>query len=141
MNFAIIGCGLIGQKRMRALQKDHGIRAVADVNVERAKSLAAQTSGALATADWREAIQAPDVDAVVVATTNDWLAPVTLAAAELGKHVLVEKPAARTSSELGPVLAAAQRTGACVQVGFNHRFHPSLQKARAIFEGGALGPL
>ena len=141
MNFAIIGCGLIGQKRMRALPPGHSVVAAADVNFDRARSLAGQFSGALATPDWREAVELSSVDAVVVATTNDWLAPVTQAAVDLGKHVLVEKPAARTSDELRAVLAAAQRSGAYVQVGFNHRFHPSLQKARAIFEAGVLGPL
>jgi predicted dehydrogenase len=141
MNFAIIGCGLIGQKRLRALREHHSIIATADVNRERAEALATQYPNALATTDWKEAIHLPAVDAVIVATTNDWLAPITLAAAELGKHVLVEKPAARTSAELRPILAAAERTGACVQVGFNHRFHPGLRKAREIFESGAMGPL
>jgi predicted dehydrogenase len=141
MNFAIVGCGLIGQKRLRALREEHSIAATADVNRSRAESLAAQVSGAIAAADWKEAIAMASVDAVIVATTNDWLAPITLAAAELGKHVLVEKPAGRTAAELRPVLAAAQRSGAYVQVGFNHRFHPGLQKAREIFETGALGPL
>ncbi|MEO8126911.1 MAG: Gfo/Idh/MocA family oxidoreductase [Bryobacteraceae bacterium] len=138
MNFAIIGCGLIGQKRARGLPAGHLVVAAADVNISRAKSLAA---GALATSDWREAIQLPTVDAVIVATTNDWLAPVTEAAVELGKHVLVEKPAARTSEELQGVLDAARHARSYVQVGFNHRFHPAFQKARAIFETGALGPL
>jgi len=120
------------------LTRDHAVVAAADVNIDRAKSLAA---GAFATSDWREALHVPSVDAVVVATTNDWLAPVSRAAVELGKHVLVEKPAARTCEELKGVLTAAQRSSAYVQVGFNHRFHPALQKARAIFETGVLGPL
>ena len=50
---------------------------------------------------------AAGVDAVVVATPHDLLAEVTLAAVEAGKHVLVEKPAARTPAELEPVIAAA----------------------------------
>ena len=120
------------------MTRDHAVVAAADVNIDRAKSLAA---GAFATSDWREALHVPSVDAVVVATTNDWLAPVSRAAVELGKHVLVEKPAARTCEELKGVLTAAQRSSAYVQVGFNHRFHPALQKARAIFETGVLGPL
>ncbi len=78
---------------------------------------------------------------MVVATTNDALAPITLTAVRAGKHVLVEKPAARSVRELDPVIAAAERAGVCVQVGFNHRFHPALRKAREIFESGALGPM
>ncbi len=141
MNFAIVGCGLIGQKRMRGLPPGHSIVAAADVDLNRARAVAGKFSGALATQDWREAIALPSVEAVVVATTNDWLAPVTQAAIELGKHVLVEKPAARNSDELKTALAAERRSGAYVQVGFNHRFHPALQKARTIFESGGLGPL
>jgi predicted dehydrogenase len=78
---------------------------------------------------------------VIVATTNDALAPVTLAAIQSGKHIIVEKPAARTSAELEPLIEAAQHHKVCVQTGFNHRFHPAFQKARELFESGALGPL
>lgn len=139
MNFAIIGCGLIGRKRLRAL-KDHRLIVAADVCLERAEALAAQRPGAAATTDWHAAVMRPDVAAVVVATTNDCLAPVTLAAVRAGKHVLVEKPAARSVEEILPVIAAA-RSGVCVQVGFNHRYHAGIRKAREIFESGALGPL
>src|SRR5262249_10986665 len=74
-------------------------------------------------------------------TTNDALAAVTLAAVQHGKHVLVEKPAARSTAELRPVIVAARRAGVVVKVGFNHRFHPALQKARAIWDRGELGSL
>jgi len=78
---------------------------------------------------------------VFVATTHDLLAPIAAAAAAAGKHVLVEKPGARRASELVPVAEAAARTGALVRVGFNHRFHRALRKAREIFDSGALGEL
>jgi predicted dehydrogenase len=58
-----------------------------------------------------------------------------------GKHVLVEKPAARHLSELAPVVALAREAGVTVKVGFNHRFHPAFSKARAIVDAGGLGPL
>jgi predicted dehydrogenase len=66
---------------------------------------------------------------------------VTLAAIEAGKHVLVEKPAARTAAELAPVIDAARKAGVRVRVGFNHRYHPALQKAAALVREGALGEL
>jgi len=81
------------------------------------------------------------VDAVVVSTTNQWLAAISLAAVEAGKHVLVEKPAARNSGELLALIAAAESQKVCVQVGFNHRYHPGFQKAREIVDSGVLGPL
>jgi len=137
---AIIGCGLIGHKRARALA-DSRLVAVADTNLARAQQLAAQFPGCDASDKWQPLVTRDDVDLVIVATTNDALAPVSLAALKSGKHVLVEKPAARNAAELRPLIAAAQAAGVVVKVGFNHRFHPAFQKARAIFDSGALGPL
>src|SRR5205823_1353389 len=56
-------------------------------------------------------------------------------------HVLVEKPGARSASELDTVLAAAAKSGVSVRAGFNHRYHRGFRKAREIVESGALGPL
>ena len=141
MNACIVGCGLIGHKRLGALRAEDRLVSAADTYLERAVALAGMRSGVLVTTDWRDAICRPEVDAVIVATTNEWLAPVTLCAVQAGKHVLVEKPGARSSKELEPVVAAAGEHRKCVWVGFNHRFHPAVQKAREIFESGALGRL
>jgi predicted dehydrogenase len=78
---------------------------------------------------------------VIVATLHDCLAEIALGAIAAGKHVLVEKPAARYADELVPLLAAAERTGVKVHVGFNHRYHRSLRKAKSIVEAGELGEL
>jgi predicted dehydrogenase len=111
------------------------------VALDRAKGLAATVPGARATARWEEVVDAADVDLVIVATTNDRLAEVTLAAVRAGRHVLVEKPAARTADELDAVLAACARGKALVRVGFNHRYHPALLKAHELLRAGELGPL
>lgn len=105
----------------------------------RAEALAAQFPGCAATEDSQQAIGRADI--VVVATTHDQLALVAAAAAAAGKHVLVEKPGARRAAELDPVASCAAKTGALVRVGFNHRFHSAFQKAREIFDSGALGPM
>jgi predicted dehydrogenase len=141
VRIAIIGCGLIGRKRLNSLGKGHQLIVAADADRRRAASLAAEVDGAVSTDEWRDAVVRPDVDAVFVATTNEWLAPVTRAAIEAGKHVLVEKPAARSSAELHPLVQAAATAGVCVQVGFNHRHHPAFRKAREIVDSGALGEL
>ena len=141
LGVAIVGCGLIGRKRAAALP---GARLVAcaDLDPERAQALAASVKPAAAAVPrWQDAVTRADVDLVVVATTNDALAAVTLAAIEAGKHVIVEKPAARSVAELEPLIAAARARQRCVRVGFNHRYHPALQKAREIVDSGALGPL
>jgi predicted dehydrogenase len=140
LGVAIIGCGLIGQKRAAALG-DARVVACADVRLEAAQALACQTPGASAVADWRTVVDRSDIDVVIVATTNDALAEITRAAVQAGKHVLVEKPAARSTSELDAVSAAARGSGAKVRVGFNHRYHPALQQARALYESGVLGEM
>ena len=126
MKLAIVGCGLIGAKRLRSLGPEHAVVALADPVAARAQALAAQARGAAVLTDWRAAVERPDVDAVIVSTSNDALAPVTAAAVEAGKHVLVEKPAARNPEELVPIIPAAEQRGVCVQVGFNHRYHPGV---------------
>jgi len=136
----LVGCGLIGQKRSRALGKDGRLLACSDLDVARAESLA-QFTGAKIYPDWRELVESPLVDVVVVATRHDSLSEITLAAVEAGKHVLVEKPAARHSTELEPVIAAAERNGVKVHVGFNHRYHRSMRKAKALLNSGVLGDL
>ena len=139
MRVAIVGCGLIGRKRAGALAGCQ-LAVCCDTVRDRAETLA-RTAGAVALADWHEAVTRADVDIVLVSTTHDMLAPIACAAAAAGKHVLIEKPGARRASELDPVCAAARRTGARVRVGFNHRYHRAFRKAREVFESGALGPM
>ena len=140
LGVAIVGCGLIGQKRARALGQARLV-ACADAIEDRAARLAASAPGAFASALWQDVVVRPDVDIVVVATTNDALAQVSMAALDAGKHVLVEKPAARSVAELDALIAAARRAGRRVRVGFNHRYHPALLKAKELVESGAAGPL
>lgn len=142
MRVGIVGCGLIGGKRAKSIAAlGHTVAATADTVYNRAQALAKGYAGCEAVADWREMVHRPDLDAVVVATINDSLAPITLGAVKAAKHVLVEKPAARSADELRPVAAAAKAQGVAVRVGFNHRFHPALLKAHALVNDGAVGPL
>ncbi len=136
---AIIGCGLIGQKRAAALGPARLV-ACHDLDPAPAESLAAR-HGAAVEKSWEACVKRSDVEVVVVATTNDALARISATAAEAGKNVLVEKPGGRSVGEIDGVIDAAKRGGALVRVGFNHRYHPALLKAREIVDSGALGPL
>lgn len=137
---AILGCGLIGQKRSKALG---GAKLVvcADVDEKRARSLATGFPGCEATTDWTSAVCHEDVDIVIVATTNNALVETSLAAVQAGKHVLVEKPAARNVAEVDRLIDAAEKNNVLVRVGFNHRYHPALLKARELVDAGELGEL
>lgn len=135
----IVGCGLIGQKRANALGTGRVV-ACCDTAGDRAQTLA-RSRGAAVCGDWRELVKRSDVDIVIVATTNEALAPIALGAVEAGKHVLVEKPAARSVAEIKPLIEAAKKRGVRVRVGFNHRYHPALRRAREIVASGEIGDL
>jgi predicted dehydrogenase len=145
---AIIGCGLIGKKRATHLKAASPTSPTAarllyacDLDLARASDLARIHPGSEPVNDYQVALADPGVSAVIVATINAALAPVTLAAVKAGKHVLVEKPGAIRSAELREIQVAAAQTGAQVRIGYNHRFHPALRKARELIDSGALGPL
>ncbi|HJN43236.1 MAG: LmbZ [Acidobacteria bacterium] len=141
MNIGIIGCGLIGRKRAGSLRRDDRLIGVTDRIRECAERLAFEHEGCVVVETPDDLLARSDVELVVVATTNDALAGIALTAIEHGKHVIVEKPAARRAAELIPLVAAARARGVVVKVGFNHRFHPAVLKARELWDGGTCGPL
>ena len=140
VNVAIIGCGAIGQKRAAALA-GCSLVSCADNDLPRAERLACIAGNCAAVADWRKAIERADVDLVVVATPHGSLAQITREAIEAGKHVLVEKPAARNIAEIRPLAALAEKSKVLVRVGFNHRYHRAFRQARQIVDARTLGPL
>jgi predicted dehydrogenase len=141
LRIGIIGCGLIGRRRA-AVAREAGHRVVAVADLDAAKAAAvAQESGAEPLSDWRRLIERPDIDAVVVATFNAALAPVTIASLESGKHVLCEKPLGRNFAEAEQMVAAACKAGRILKTGFNHRHHPAIWKARELVRQGDIGPV
>jgi predicted dehydrogenase len=140
MNFAIVGCGLIGRKRLAGFDESK-LAIACDVDLSRAEALAKLAGGARATTSVEETLGDKAVDAVIVATFNSTLPEITLAALKAGKHVLVEKPAALNAGQIGPLIEEAERRKLQVRVGYNHRYHPAFRKAREIFDTGALGEM
>ncbi len=141
MRIGIIGCGLIGKRRARvAREAGDTIVIAADVDLSRAREVA-QECGGVPVADWREVVSREDVDAVVVATVNKFLAPATIAAASCGKHVLCEKPLGRNPAESEQMVQAARAASIVLKTGFNHRHHPAVWKAHELCAEGHIGEL
>jgi predicted dehydrogenase len=127
---------------------------VADTNFSRAQSLAVDL-GCTASADWAALITREDIDAVVVATPHKYLAPISAAALQAGKHVLCEKPGARTSAEAETMLSVLygswpaakfeilppvrQPRFAQLVIGFTLRLHPAVVRARELLANGEIG--
>ena len=143
VSFALVGCGVVGRKRADALRRLPGVtlRYACDRDPQRAEEVARGFPGCEAASSLDPVLQDSSVAAVVVATLNASLAPIALAAIRAGKHVLLEKPGALSSSQLRTLREAAQTHGCAVRIGYNHRYHPALQKARDLVSSGALGPL
>lgn len=140
IKFAIVGCGLIGGKRFAALPKG-SLVAACDPIIERAQALAGKAGDGCIAVPSIEDVFGANPDAVIISTINNSLAPLAAACIRAGKHVLVEKPAAISLAEVDELIALAAKHNVKVRTGFNHRYHPAFQKAREIFESGALGPL
>ncbi len=136
----LIGCGLIGNKRSLSLGAGGKLIACADIDLSRAKKIVG-TSDARTYDNWRDLITSTDIDIVIVATLHNTLAEITLSAINAGKHVLVEKPAAINSNQIMALINAAKSNNKKVRVGFNHRYHRSLLKAKEIIDSGMLGEL
>jgi predicted dehydrogenase len=137
---ALIGCGLVGQKRLKNLPPGC-VTVACDLDLARAKALAAQSPGCTAVGSVAEAVAAPNVDAVMIATVNASLAPIACQAVQAGKHVLVEKPVGISVRELEQLEGLANQRGVLVRAGYNHRYHPACLKALEIWRSGALGPI
>ena len=140
MKVGIIGCGAIGRKRALTLG-DHELVIAVDTSLERAREVAKLKNCSSFSTDYEDALKNDEIDLVLISTTNEFLAKITLAAVTAGKHVLVEKPAGRTPDELIPIIDTAKRNNCFVKVGFNHRYHPALLKAKQLVDSGAIGPL
>lgn len=142
MRVGIIGCGLIGRRRAEVVRQrgTETLVVVADSDIARARDLAAggQTE---AVSDWELVVRRSELDVVVVSTTNRWLAPITIAALDSGKHVLCEKPLGRNFQEAAQMLAAGDRSGRRLKTGFNHRHHPAIWRAHELIAEGAIGEL
>ncbi len=138
----IVGCGGIGLLRAAAVSRvpSYRLETVSDIDPDRARNVSTRYGGVVES-DWRSLVRSERLDAVIVSTPPHLHAEMCIEALECGKHVLCEKPLARTTDECQRIIEAAQRNGKFVATGFNYRFHPSIQKARSLLDSGLIGEL
>ncbi|WP_309120562.1 Gfo/Idh/MocA family oxidoreductase [Paenibacillus sp.] len=143
---AIVGCGGIANgKHMPSLSKLNNVEMVAfcDVVEERAVAAAEKygAEGAKTYTDYTELLKDGSIDIVHVCTPNDSHANIAIAALEAGKHVMSEKPMAKTAADAKRMVEAAKRTGKKLTVGYNNRFRPDSQHLKKVCEDGELGEI
>ena len=142
----IIGCGGIGQnKHMPSLHKIPNVEIVAfcDLIEERAQMCKEKfgTPDAFVCTDYKELLAIPDIEVVHVLTPNREHAQITVDALYAGKHVMCEKPMAKTAEGARQMVAAAKATGKKLAIGYQHRMKPQALYAKEYIESGAMGEI
>ena len=144
LRVALVGCGLISDDHIRAYAA-HADRAKIticyDVDAEKAEARAAKLDGARVASSLNEILADPNVDAVEVCTPPHLHPEICIAAAEAGKHVLCQKPLARTLPECDSMVAAARAAGTVLFYGETNRTLPSALQARQVIDAGRIGQL
>lgn len=140
LRLAVLGYGFIGDVHARAATESGlAVTVVSGHDAARAQAFAERHQIQRATADWREAVSADDVDAVVIGTPNFLHHPQAMAAIAAGKHVLVEKPMAMNVVQAEEIAAAARNANATLLVGHMWRYRDEVVATRDRIAAGSTG--
>jgi len=142
VNVAVVGCGFWGKNHARIyseLEKADLI-AVADLNEDAACALG-ERYGADYHRDPADLIKRDDIDAISICTPTVTHADIALEAIEAGKHILVEKPLTSTVAEAESLIAASEKAGVKLTVGFVERFNPGVIEALRLVREGKIGDI
>lgn len=141
---ALIGAGRIGKlhgDNILAQFPNVKLAGVASVPMEAALEWTKQKGIDRVTEDYRELVNDPDIDAVLICSSTDTHAEIIIEAAKAGKHIFCEKPIASSVPRIVEALEAANKAGVKLQVGFNRRFDPHFAKAQEMVKEGKIGDL
>lgn len=146
LKVGIIGCGGIANgKHLPSLKKLDQVELVAfcDIEINRAEKAAEEygIDQVKVVEDYRELLKDESIDVVHVLTPNSSHAEISIAAMEAGKHVMCEKPMAKTSSEAKKMIEVAKKTGKKLTIGYDNRFRPDSQHLHKIASQGGLGDI
>ena len=142
LRLGVIGVGVVAQvNHLPALKgrRDVEVVAISDDDVEKARMVAQHFGIGRSVADYEALLRMDEIDAVIIATPNHLHAPMTLAALGYGKHVLCEKPPARTLAEASQMADAAQKSGKVLMYAMNNRFRSDVAVLRRYLEREELG--
>ena len=146
LKIGIIGCGFIANgKHLPSLERMEDVEVVAfcDIILERAQASAKKYGGpeALVCLDYRDVLVREDIDVVHVCTPNSSHSEITVAALQAGKHVMCEKPMAKTAAGAKAMLEAARATGKKLTIGYQNRFREDSLLMKSLCEKGDLGEI
>lgn len=143
LNFGIIGCGRIAYKHAEAIKKNEkaNLLCVCDILEERAAEYKDKYGAEAHFTDYRKMLEYSGLDVVNICTPSGMHAEMGIAAAQAGKHVIVEKPMALSLKDADDLIEACDESGVKLAVCFQNRFNPPVQKLRRALEEGRFGKL
>ena len=133
----IAGAHLAGLRRIPEFQ----VETVCGPHVDRAQAFAQHYGIPTVTTEPEEVFRHPRVEAVIVDTPDRYHAPLTLAAAQHGKHIFCEKPLATTLADAQAMVEAAQKAGVRTLMGFSNRWNPMFRRVHDMIAAGELGTI
>ena len=142
VDFAVIGTGIVGgtwHAHVYSHLPQANLAAVCDLNEQRAHAVADKYAVDTVYTDYRDLLADPSIRAVSIATPDFAHREIAVAAAEAGKHILVEKPLATTVKDAEAIVRAAQRAGVKLMVDFHNRVNPPFVNAKRSIANGDLG--
>lgn len=140
MKFLIAGLGSIGRRHFRNLMA-LGERDIILLRTRKATLPEDELAGVPVETELQEALQRHRPDAVIVANPTSLHLDVAIPAAEAGCHILLEKPVSHSLERLDVLQKAAEKSGSKILVGFQFRYHPTLNKARELIQSNMLGKI
>lgn len=142
INVAVIGCGTIANSaHIPSYMKcdDVNIKYFCDIILEKAEKAVERYGSGIAVEDYHDFLNDPELDAVSVCTPNKMHTPITIDFLKAGKHVLCEKPAARTYKEALEMQKAQHETGKTLNIGVVNRFNTAVNLIKNTIDDGELG--
>ena len=142
LNIGIIGAGRIGKVHAATLAyriPSARVLAIADIDLAAAQQTADRFCIPVAVDDAAAVLANRDIDAVLICSSTDVHARLTIEAAQAGKHIFCEKPIAHDLQQIDAVLAAVARAGVKLQIGFNRRFDANFARVRQAIVAGEIG--
>jgi predicted dehydrogenase len=139
---AVVGAGLVAQRShlpAYVAAEEAELAAIVSGREETARQVAAQFGNPPVLRSWEEAVADPEIDAIDICAPNYLHAPIAIAAARAGKHVLVEKPMALSVAEADAMIAAAREAGALLMVAHNLRYVPIYEAIKRVVSEGTIG--
>ncbi|HHW7507825.1 TPA: inositol 2-dehydrogenase [Mannheimia haemolytica] len=143
LKVGIIGAGRIGRVHSESISKyvkGAEIKAISDVKITEELTAWAKSMGIPEVYDdYKKILQDPEIDAVLVCSSTNTHAPISIEAAQAGKHVFCEKPVDADPAKIREVLAAVEKAGVKFQVGFNRRFDHNFKAIKDRVAAGDIG--